>query len=181
MDEFLKKTKLECLSKHIKQHGVSLAKLYSIVSKNNKKSVMKIKELIPEAQTFDCHKLKLALLDMEKCGRINEYLQIDSERKPADESKSSEDQLKRSTLKNNLSAQKGDKKELEIITPDKKGYGKCKNSGDVLVKIFQIQFPVLLNNIFWAEAFLVVLLLSWHIMHYRHRILKEQEKASFQA
>lgn len=125
MDRLLKQAKLEFLTSSIEFRGITVGDLYDIVKNNMKNSIEKIKVQLPEAKLFDCHKLKATLLDLEKCGKIHELIEIDSPKQQKHEVEPYTGLVKKDYYENSDSKPKSSKREQETITPDKKGYGKC--------------------------------------------------------
>jgi len=124
MDKLLKQAKLEGLKKYADKHDVKVAELHSVITGNAKKTLEKIRQLIPEAKIFDCHKLKATVLDLEKSGIIYDLIKQDTPKRQKTEIIELDINKSAKKLSRSGSKSKSSKKESELITPDKKGYGK---------------------------------------------------------
>lgn len=125
MDEFLKIAKLQSLKNDFEVNGVTIEQLYGIMTSKTQKMVEKFKSLLPEAKLFDCHRLKATLQDIEKSGKIEELIKTEQ---AENESKAQLAEMSLITKKNQLK-NISDLKEVEMITPDKKNYGKSNSHG----------------------------------------------------
>lgn len=74
MDSVIKEAKLEREFPDINQVGVTVADLHAIISDNKPKAIDRIQKLFPNLKIFDCHRLKAALFDMKKSGKIVELM-----------------------------------------------------------------------------------------------------------
>lgn len=74
MDSVIKEAKLEREFPDINQVGATVADLHAIISDNKQKAIDRIQKLFPSLKIFDCHRLKAALLDMKKSGKIVELM-----------------------------------------------------------------------------------------------------------
>lgn len=125
MEEFLKLAKLQSLKNDFDKNGVTIEQLYTIMTSNTQKIVEKIKFLLPETKLFDCHRLKATLQDLEKSGKIDDLIKSEQ----AEIEAKAELPEKSSITKKNQLKKISDLNEVEIITPDKKEYGKFSSHG----------------------------------------------------
>lgn len=124
MDKLLKKAKLSPLKAHIDKNEVTVVALHDIVNNNTRKSIEKIRELIPEAKIFDIHKLKAALQDLQKSGEIHDLIEMDSANAKTHPNADQIGLSKERDIYSSAKKSSSGKRVGEIITPDKKSYGK---------------------------------------------------------
>jgi hypothetical protein len=123
MDKLLKQAKLKDLIPYVEKYGITVDDLYSVVSNKTKRVLEKIKDLIPEATIFECHKLKACILDLEKAGKINEYVDLKKHVKVEETKELPATKSDQSSLTKSANKSKKTDREQDTITPDKKGYG----------------------------------------------------------
>ena len=124
MDQLLVRAKLQGLLTRIDIEKVTVERLYSILHNKNVRVIDRFKTIMPEATIFECHKIKACLLDLEKAGELDYLFKIIKKNNSEEDqgvmkkSDESSDITKSATKMKNVS------KDNDIITPDKKGYGK---------------------------------------------------------
>ena len=121
MDKLLKISRVEGEIKNADSLNVTVADLYQLINEGKPKAADRIRKLLPDLSTLDCHRIKATVLDMKKSGKITQFLQKEGQTK--------ETPTKRDvrTSESKSSASRGERdaqesqKEAENITPDKTG------------------------------------------------------------
>ena len=125
MEKLLAQAKCTLLWPRIQARGVTVAEISAIATSKARNKLDKLKDLIPEAKIFDLHKIKAAVLDLQKGGKIQDLIQLDAlNQKPEPRVHEIEDSKQKSIFSSGKKSSSG-KRDKEIITPDKKkNFGK---------------------------------------------------------
>ena len=125
MEKLLTQAKCSSLKAKIEMRGVTVAQISNIAIGKMRNKLDKLKDLIPEAKIFDLHKIKAAILDFQKSGKIEDLIKQDASNQKADPKVSKIEESKQKTIFSSGKKSTSGKREEEIITPDKKkNFGK---------------------------------------------------------
>lgn len=107
------------------KRGVTVTQIHNIVVGKSRNKLDKLKDLIPEAKIFDLHKIKAAILDLQKSGKIQDLLKSEASAQKAEPKVSKTEDSKEKAIFSSGKKSSSGKREEEIITPDKtKNFGK---------------------------------------------------------